>query len=339
MRVLIGVEVLMNRYSIRRVAFASLFAFVATLFATGQSDPLPSWNEGPVKRSIIEFVSRVTRPGGPGFVPTEQRIATFDNDGTLWVEKPLPNEVFFVVARVRELAAKDPTLKDKQPFKAVLEGDANYFHTEGEKALVALMTATHTGMTQEQFAEEARNFVATAKHPKLNRPFTSVAYQPMLELLAYLRANGFEIWLSSGGTIDFMRVFSQQVYSIPPERIVGTEFKRESRLIDNRLSVFRLPEIEHINDKEGKPVGIDRHIGMRPLFVGGNVLSGGDIAMMQYSKGRNGPSFQLLINHDDATREFAYQEKDNFSLNAAKTNGFTVVSMRSDWKTIFPDVK
>lgn len=313
-----------------------LFVLINGIFALGQTDPLPSWNDGAVKRSIVDFVRKVTTAGGPDFVPADQRIATFDNDGTLWVEKPLPNEVYFVVARVRALVAKDPALKDKQPFKAVLEADAAYFHTEGEKAVVALMTATHTGMTQEQFADEARHFIATAKHPKLNRPFTSVAYQPMLELLAYLRSNGFEIWLSSGGTIDFMRVFAQQLYGIPANRIVGTEFKRESREISGKLSIWRLPQLEHLNDKEGKPVGIDRHIGIRPLFVGGNVLTGGDIAMMQYSKGRKGTSFQLLINHDDATREFTYQEKDNFSLNAAKANGFTVVSMKSDWKTIFP---
>ena len=326
----------MNKSVIRNISFAWLIVLIGAVASFAQTDPLPSWNDRAVKKSIIDFVGRVTKSGGPEFVPADQRSATFDNDGTLWAEKPLPNEVFFVVARVRALIAKDPTLKDKQPFKAVIEGDAGYFHTEVEKAVVELMAATHTGMTQEQFAEEARNFIATAKHPKLIRPFTSVAYQPMLELLAYLRANGFEIWLSSGGTIDFMRVFSQQLYGIPPDRIVGTEFKRESRMIDGTLYVFRLPQIEHFNDKEGKPVGIDRHIGKRPVFVGGNVLSGGDIAMMQYSKGRKGPSFQLLINHDDSTREFAYQEKDNFSLNAAKANGFTVVSMKSDWKMIFP---
>lgn len=319
----------------RSVTLVLVVAYCA-IPAIGQADPLPSWNEGAVKRSIIEFVRKVTKSGGPDFVPVEQRVATFDNDGTLWAEKPLPNEVFFVVARVRELAANDPTLKDKQPFKAILEGDAGYFQAQDEKALFSALTVTHTGMTQEQFAIEARKFMATAMHPTLKRPIKTVAYEPMLELIAYLRANNFDIWLSSGGTIDFMRAFSQQLYGIAPDHIVGTEFKRESRSIHGVLSVYRLPELEHLNDREGKPVGIDRHIGMRPLFVGGNVYSGGDIAMMQYSEGRSGPSFQLLINHDDAAREFAYQEKDNFSLSSAQTYGFTVVSMKSDWKTVFP---
>lgn len=305
-------------------------------FGQAQADPLPSWNDGAVKRAIIDFVSRVTKEGGADFVPVQDRIAAFDNDGTLWVEKPFPNEVYFVLSRVREMAAKDPTLKTKQPFKAVLEGDAAYLHEAGEKAVVGLLIATHTGMTQEQFADEARRFIETERHPKLNRPYTEVFYQPMLELLAYLRANQFQTWMSSGGTIDFMRVFAPQIYGIPVHQIVGTEFKRESRRENGRLFVWRLPDVEHLNDKDGKPVGIDRHIGKRPVFIAGNVLSGGDIAMMEYSKGRKGASFQLLINHDDAEREFSYQEKDNFSLNAAKKNGFTIVNIKSDWKTIFP---
>ncbi|MGH9939705.1 MAG: haloacid dehalogenase-like hydrolase [Blastocatellia bacterium] len=302
---------------------------------TGRDDPLPSWNDGEVKRGVIDFVTRVTREGGPDFVPVADRIAVFDNDGTLWVEKPLPVEVYFTLARVRELAAKDPSLKERQPFKAALEGDAAYFHEAGAKAVLELLLASHAGMTQEQFASEARQFMEKARHPKLDRPFTEIAYQPMIELLAYLRRNGFQIWLCSGGTIDFMRVFAPQIYGVPVEQIIGSELKRESRMQDGRLVVWRLPEIDAINDKEGKPVGIDRHIGKRPIFVAGNVFSGGDIAMMEYSKGRAGPSFQLLINHDDAAREFAYAEKDNASLNAAKKYGFTVANIKSDWKTIF----
>ena len=301
----------------------------------GQGDPLPSWNDGEAKRGIIDFVTRVTREGGPDFTPVADRIATFDNDGTLWVEKPLPVEVYFTLARVRELAAKDPSLKERQPFKAALEGDAAYFHEAGAKAVLELILATHSGMTQEQFAAEARQFMEKARHPKLNRPFTEITYQPMIELLAYLRRNGFQTWLCSGGTIDFMRAFAPQIYSVPVEQIIGSELKLESRMKGDRLVIWRLPEIDAINDKMGKPVGIDRRIGKRPVFVAGNVLSGGDIAMMQYSKGRAGPSFQLLINHDDAAREFAYAEKDNASLNAAKKYGFTVANIKSDWKTVF----
>jgi hypothetical protein len=300
-----------------------------------QADPLPSWNDGPVKRAIIDFVTRVTKQGGPDFVPVGDRIATFDNDGTLWAEKPLPNEVYFVLARLKEMAAKDPSLKERQPFKAALDGDAAYFHEAGAQAVLELLLATHTRMTQEQFADEARRFIEKERHPKLNRPYTAVVYQPMIELLAYLRANQFQTWLCSGGTVDFMRVFALGAYGIPPEQIIGSEFKRESRREGDRLVVWRLPEIDAINDKDGKPVGIDRQIGARPILVAGNVFSGGDIAMMEYSKGRAGPSFQLLINHDDAEREFAYAEKDNFSLDAAKKFGFTVVNIKSDWKTIF----
>src|SRR5215468_6568489 len=259
---------------------------------TGRADPLPSWNEGAAKRGIIYFVTRVTREGGPDFTPVADRVATFDNDGTLWVEKPLPVEVYFLIARVRELAAKDPSLKERQPFKAAIEGDAAYFHEAGKKAVLDLFVGTETGMDQEQFAAEARRFLEKWRHPKLDRPFTEITYQPMIELLAYLRRNGFQTWICSGGTIDFIRVFAPQIYGIPIDQVIGTELKLESRMEGGRLVVWRLPEIEAINDKEGKPVSIDRHIGQRPIFVAGNVGNNGDIAMMEYSKGRKGPSFQ-----------------------------------------------
>jgi hypothetical protein len=299
------------------------------------ADPLPSWNDGPVKSTVLDFVTRVTTEGTADFVPVEERIATFDNDGTLWVEKPLPTEVYFVLARVRELVARDPGLGERQPFKAAVEGDTTYFHETGAAAVLELLLATHTGMTQEQFRVEVQRFFETARHPTLHRPFTELAYQPMLEVLAHLRTSGFQIWLCSGGTVDFMRGFAGRTYGVPPERIIGSEFKRESRRHDGRLSIWRSPAIEAVNDKDGKPVGIDRHIGRRPVVVGGNVLSGGDIAMMEYSKGRSGPSLELLVNHDDAEREFAYAERDNASLEAARRLGFTVVSMARDWRTIF----
>jgi phosphoserine phosphatase len=307
--------------------------------ASGQNatpDPLPSWNEGPARQAVLGFVQRVTTPGGPDFVPVEERIAVFDNDGTLWAEKPLPNEVYFVLARLRELAARNPSLAERQPFKAALEGDAAYFHQTGAQAVLALFAATHAGMTQEEFAYEVRRFLSDGRHPQLRRPFTSVAYQPMLELLVYLRANGFQTWISSGGTLDFIRVFAPSTYGVPPEQTIGSELQRESRRADGRLSIYRLPHSEHLNDHDGKPVGIDRHIGRRPLLVAGNVLSGGDIAMMEYSRGRGRPSLQLLINHDDAAREFAYAEKDGASLAAARRFGFVVVSMKEDWKFVFP---
>jgi phosphoserine phosphatase len=302
---------------------------------TGYSDPLPSWNDGDARRAIIDFVTRVTREGGPDFMPLTDRIAVFDNDGTLWAEKPLPAEVYFIFERARDLAAKYPSLKERRTFKAAIEGDVSYFQEAGKKAVLDLLVATETGMDQEHFAAEARQFLEKWRHPKLDRPFTEIAYQPMLELLVYLRQNGFKTWISSGGMLDFLRVFAPRIYGIPIDQIIGTEVKLDSRMIGDRLVIWRLPEIDTVNNKEIKPVGIDRYIGARPIFVAGNVGSNGDIPMMQFSKGRHGPSFQLLINHDDAAREFAYGEKDNASLNAAKTYGFTVVSMKNDWKSVF----
>lgn len=319
----------------QRRLFAALICAIAFTTSFAQSDPLPSWNEGKAKQSIVDFVAKVTDPRSRDFVPSAERIATFDNDGTLWVEKPLPNELYFVLARVRSLAAKDSSVRQRQPYKAALEGDEAYFHEAGARAVVELLVATHAEMTREQFSEAARQFLKTQRHPKLNRPYTATAYQPMIELLGYLRANGFQTWICSGGSVDFMRAFAAQVYGVPPERTIGSVLKRDSRMLDGRRVIWELPELDSINDKEVKPVNIDRQIGLRPLFVGGNVGNGGDIAMMEYSKGRTGPSFQLLINHDDDAREFAYAEKNDFSLDAAKKQGFVVVNIKGDWKTVF----
>jgi phosphoserine phosphatase len=312
----------------------SLFLAIALVSSStphtrAQSDPLPSWNNGNTKRAIIAFVKRVIKPNSADFVPLAERIATFDNDGTLWVEKPMPNELYFALSRVKELTAKDASLRERQPYKAAFEGDASYFQQLSARDFFELFVASHSQMTQEQFASAARQFLKTEQHPRLNRPYTATTYRPMIELLAYLRANGFQIWICSGGTADFMRVFASQVYGVPPERTIGTVFKRDSRMLDGRRVIWELPELDSINDKEVKPVNIDRQIGIRPVFVGGNVGNSGDIAMMEYSKGRTGPSFQLLINHDDEVREFAYAEKDNFSLDAASKNGFTVVNMKT----------
>jgi phosphoglycolate phosphatase-like HAD superfamily hydrolase len=308
---------------------------VIALTSADAKDPLPSWNDTPPKQAILDFVRRTTDPRSADFTAPVDRIATFDNDGTLWVEKPLPNEVYFTLARVKELAARDPSLAERQPFRAALAGDAAYFQQAGAKAIVELFVATHTGSSQEDFAVQVREFLARGAHPKLRRPFTSLAYRPMLELLGWLRANGFQTWICSGGDADFMRVFAHQVYGIPSQCVIGSEVKREARRDGGRLLVWRLPALDAINDKDGKPVGIDRQIGKRPLIAGGNVLSGGDIAMMEYSRGRKGPSLQLLIDHDDEQREFAYAEKDGASLNAAREHGFNVVSIRKDWRTIF----
>lgn len=297
--------------------------------------PLASWTDGEIRRTILQFVSKTVDPRSPDFVLPADRIAVFDNDGTLWVEKPMPNEVYFTFAKVTDLAAKDPSLAQQQPYKAALEHDAAYFHEAGPKAILELFVRTHTNVSQDEFATQVQRFMATARHPKLKRPFTTCIYTPMLELLTYLRAAGYQTWICSGGDTDFMRAFAPQVYGVPAEQVIGSEMKRESRRENGRLIIWRLPQIDAVNDKDLKPVDIDRQIGKRPVVVGGNVLSGGDIAMMEYSKGRSGPSLQLLINHDDTEREFAYAEKDNFSLDAARKHGFKVVSMKSDWKTVF----
>ncbi len=302
--------------------------------ARAQADPLPSWNDGPVKQAIIDFVSRVTAEGGPDFLPVEQRIAVFDNDGTLWQEKPAVQGAF-LADRVRALAEKDPSLRQRQPYKAVLEGDVDALMEGGEKAVMELFAATHANMTQEQFQAQVRQFLRTARHPKLGRPYTQLAYQPMLELLQYLRDNGFQTWISSGGGIDFMRVFSEELYGIPPEQVIGSSLETKYEKRGGKGVLWREPRPDHLNDKEGKPVGNDLHIGRPPVFVAGNVRSGGDIAMLDASRQRRGPSFQLLINHDDGAREFAYPEKDGASLRAAREGSWHVVSMRDDWKTVF----
>ena len=303
------------------------------------SDPLPSWNDTTPKTNIIAFVQKATANGTPDFVAPEDRIASFDNDGTLWAEQPVI-ESLFAMHRLRAAAEKNPALKSKQPFKAFLEDDKKFLGSlDSEalfKALLQLITVAEANTSREEFQAAAGEFMKIANYPKpAPMPVKKATYQPMIELLEYLRANGFETWLCSGGTTDFMRAISQDYYGIPPQQVMGTRFKQQFKEIDGRLAIWRLPQIESINDKFEKPVNIALNVGKRPTFVAGNVRSGGDIGQLTYSQGRSGPSFQLLINHDDADREFAYQEKDNASLNAAKAGNWTVVSMKNDWKQIF----
>lgn len=323
-----------HAHSVLLVLMLGLVFPAATWAQAAKADPLPSWNDGPVKQAIVGFVTRVTTEGGPDFLPVEERIAVFDNDGTLWQEQPAVQGAF-LVARVRALVEKDPSLRQRQPYKAVLEGDLASLAAD-ESKLMELVAATHANMTQEQFQSEVRQFLRTARHPKFGVPYTQLAYQPMLELLQYLRENGFQTWISSGGGIDFMRVFSEELYGIPPQQVIGSSLQEKYEQRGGRGVLWREPRVDHVNDKEGKPVGNELHIGRPPVFVAGNVRSGGDIAMLSASKERRGPSFQLLIHHDDAAREFAYEEKDGASLRAAKEGGWTVVSMRDDWRTVFP---
>ena len=303
------------------------------------ADSLPSWNEGPAKRAIVDFVRRVTAAGGADFVPVPERIAVFDNDGTLWVEKPVYAQLAFALDRVKALAPRHPEWKDKQPFKAALEGDLQAVAAGGEHALLELITATHAGMTTDAFAHLVTDWLATAKHPRFARPYTDLVYQPMLELIAYLQASGFKTCIISGGGIAFMRPWTEKVYGIPPEQVVGSSIKTRFEIQEGKPVLVRLPEINFIDDKAGKPVGIHMHIGRRPIAAFGN--SDGDLQMIQWTTAGSGARFALIVHHTDAQREWAYDRQSHVGrldkgLDEAKAKGWTIVDMKKDWKVIYP---
>ena len=302
--------------------------------------PLPSWRNGPARTAILDFVARVTAENGPDHVPQPERIAVFDNDGTLWCEQPYQVQVFFLTDRVRELAAKDPALAARQPFKAFLEGDHATLHALGKQGIQELFFATHAGMTEDEFAVLARDWLARAKHPKLGRTFPQLTYQPQLELLDFLRANGFKIFVASGGGMDLIRAFSEDTYGIPPEQIIGSSMKLRFEAGDAGVSIVKLGELNSFDDREEKVVNIGLHIGRRPIFCFGN--SDGDLAMLRYTLAGKGARLGLLLHHDDAEREFAYDRDFPLSplveaLEKADAYGITVVSMQSAWSTVFPD--
>lgn len=311
-----------------------IFLFLCSEFLFCQSDPLPSWNDGPVKTGIINFISRVTDANGSDFIPVEDRNAMFDNDGTLWPEQPVIQGMF-MISQLKKKIEQDPGLKENPTVKAVIEKDKEYFAEDAEKKVLDLLAITMTNMTEEQFDREAKSFFEEAIYPKLNQPITQLAYKPQIELLNYLRANGFKTYICSGGTVEFMRQITEQMYGIPPEQVIGSSFKY--KFVDDGDSnyILRESQINAVNDKEGKPVGIQLATGKRPVFVSGNVRSGGDIAMMRFSQGSKYPNFQILINHDDPVKEFEYSEKDNYSLEMAKKYNINVVSMKNDWNNIF----
>ena len=315
-------------------AVLAVLVSAATNGFAQQADQLPSWNDGPTKAAIIQFVQDVTTEGNPNYVEPAERIATFDNDGTLWCEQPVVQGAF-ILHRLTQMVEKDPSLKERQPFKAALENDKAYLKTEGMPAILELFSATHAGMTDEEFSAEVREFMATAKHPTLGRGFDEVTYQPMVELLEYLRSHGFKTFICSGGGIDFMRVISEPLYGIPPEQVIGSSGKKVFAEGQEGWSMTRTGDLSSFNDKDVKAVNIDLHIGRRPLLAGGNIRSHGDIGMCAYSQGRKGPSLQLLVNHDDDVREYSYAEEDGGSLKAAKENGWIVVSMKKDWAVVF----
>ncbi|WP_413557462.1 HAD family hydrolase [Bdellovibrio sp. HCB209] len=314
-----------------------LVGFAVVLFSSWAwaADPLPSWTEGELKKSIMTFVADVTKEGGSNFVPVEDRIATFDNDGTLWSEVPTV-EAEFTKVRLEQLMAKNPAMKNKEPYKTLLkEGKAALPHLT-QKQILDIMSVTHSGMSEDDFNKEVTEFFKTALHPKWNVPYSKTAYQPMLELLAYLRDNNFKIFICSGGDIAFMRVVATEMYGVPSQNIIGSFFMDKTTEENGKLVVMRTSKLGMINDKDGKPVGIVRHIGKRPIMAVGNERSGGDIAHLRYSKESTRPTLQIMINHDDAKREAEYAEKDGASLAAARKFGFKILSMKNDWKQVFP---
>jgi hypothetical protein len=324
-----------------RMAVA-LCLIVCANAASARTDPLPSWNDGKNKQAIIAFVGKVTKKGSPDFVPVEARVATFDNDGTLWAEQPMYFQLLFALERVKETARQHPEWKDKEPFASLLKGDVKGALSGGEHAIGEIVMATHSGMTTDEFSTDVTEWAATARHPVTKRLFTEMVYQPMLELLTYLRANGFKTYIVSGGGIDFMRPWAPRVYGIPPDQIVGSSGKLKYDMRDGKPVLVKLPELNFVDDKDGKPIGIQQHIGQRPIAAFGN--SDGDQQMLEWTAAGPGARFALIVHHDDAKREWAYDRQSHIgqldkAWDEAVAKGWTVVSMKDDWKTIYPPQK
>ena len=322
------------------IVLLSLYAGAA---AFAQTDPLPSWNEGKAKQAILEFVGKVTREGGADFVPPERRIATFDNDGTLWAEQPAYFQLLFAFDEIKRAVADKPELKDKEPYRSVLARDLKGLTADRNKGLMQVVAATHSGMTTEAFAGLVRNWLDLSRHPTKQRRYDQMVYQPQLELLRYLRANGFKTFIVSGGGVEFMRVFAEKAYGIPPEQVVGSSGVVKFGIDkDGKPQLSKEPKIEFIDDGPGKPVGINRFIGRRPILAFGN--SDGDLQMLQYTAGGEGARLALIVHHTDAEREWAYDRKSSIgkldkALDEGKAKGWVIVDMKADWKTVFPEVR
>ena len=302
-------------------------------------DPLPSWNDGNTKQALLDFVTDVTNPTCDCFVAVPDRIAVFDNDGNLWSEQPAYFQLFFAIDRVKEMAVDHPEWKTQQPFQSILEDDPETFATFGEHGILEVVMATHAGNTTGEFEEIVKQWLSTARHPRFDRPFTDLVYQPMLELIAYLQANDFKTFIVSGGGIEFMRPWVEEVYGIPRDQVVGSSIKTEFILVDGEPEIRRLAELDFIDDKEGKPIGIHKFIGRKPVFCSGN--SDGDLQMMQYTDSGKGSRFMLYLHHTDAEREWAYDRESHIGrldkgLDEAKEKGWTVIDMKNDWKVIYP---
>ena len=323
-----------------RTTAAVVCAVVLTAIPTRAADPLPSWNDGKTKQAILSFVKATTDAASPQFVPPAERVATFDNDGTLWCEQPMYFQLLFALDRVKTLAPQHPEWKGQEPFASLLQGNLNGALAGGEKAVLEVVMATHAGMTTEKFEQIVQDWIATAKHPKTGRRLTEMVYQPMLELLAYLRANGFRTFIVSGGGVEFMRPWTEKVYGIPPEQVVGSSIKTRYEMRAGQPALARLPEINFIDDKAGKPVGINQHIGRRPIAAFGN--SDGDQQMLEWTQAGGGARLMMLVHHDDAQREFAYGAESKIgtfsdSLMAeARQHSWIVISIKDDWNRVFP---
>jgi len=318
-------------------ALALLVTLPRPVVAAG--DPLPSWKDTAPKKAIAEFVSRVTNRGSSDFVAPEARIAAFDNDGTLWAEQPMYFQMLFAIDRVKELAPQHPEWKSQEPFKNLLAGNTREFLAGGEKSVQAALAVSHAGMTTDEFVDTAKNWLRTAKHPKTGQPYTRMVYQPMLELLAYLRANGFKTYIVSGGGVEFMRAFAEEAYGIPPEQVIGSSGKLKYEVRDGKPVLVKQPAVQMVDDREGKAISIQTIIGRRPIAAFGN--SDGDQQMLEWTTAGPGARLAVLIHHDDAAREWAYDRKSPIgsldkALDEANAKGWTVVSMRGDWKTVFP---
>lgn len=337
----------MRRFHATRVVAELLGALALTSTLTRAADPstslgtgpLPSWNDTAPKKAIVAFVEKVTKEGSPDFVPLNERIATFDNDGTLWCEQPMYFQLLFALDRVKTLAPKHPEWKTQEPFASLLKGEVKAALAGGEPAIGKIVMVTHSGMTTDEFNKIVQDWIATAKNPATKRLLLEMVYQPMIELLAYLRANGFKTYIVSGGGIEFMRPWTEKVYGIPPEQVVGSSGKTKFEMQDGKPVLVKLPEINFIDDKAGKPVGINSHIGRRPIAAFGN--SDGDQQMLEWTTAGGGARFALLVHHDDAEREFAYDRKSHIGTldkawDEATAKGWTVVSMKDDWGVIFP---
>jgi phosphoglycolate phosphatase-like HAD superfamily hydrolase len=330
-----------SRFGFLLTKLVTIFA-ICICSAAHAADPLASWNEGPAKKAILEFVAAVTDEKGKDYVEPAERIAVFDHDGTLWVEYPMYTQILFGFERVKKLAPQHPEWKTTQPFKALLEGDMKTVGASGMKGVMEILMATHTGMTAEEFELEASNWLATTQHPRFDRLYSESIYQPQLELLAYLRANGFKTFIVSGGGIQFMRPISEKNYGIPPENVVGSSVVSEFQIRDGKPVLVRMPKIDFNNDKAGKPVGIYEHIGRRPILAFGN--SDSDMQMIEYTKAGEGRRLGLFVHHTDAEREYAYDRKSHVgtldkALDQAAAKDWIIVSMKDDWKQIFPDQK